>query len=61
MENSKVIPIKVSKCPMCSNKSNLKFNPFCSSRCSQLDLSNWLCETYRIPAYEPEDLTDDYN
>mgnify|MGYP000240479993 FL=1 len=23
--------------------------PFCSSRCQQIDLGNWLSEAYRVP------------
>ena len=37
-------------CPMCGKPTDPKFRPFCSQRCSRLDLSRWLGERYAIPA-----------
>jgi endogenous inhibitor of DNA gyrase (YacG/DUF329 family) len=34
--------------------------PFCSARCKQIDLGNWLREKYRISSpLRPDDLRDD--
>ena len=49
---------KEIKCPICKKKfkSNESTDlPFCSERCRELDLSNWLTEGYSIPAIELDD------
>ena len=43
----------VVTCPTCkkpSKKEGNKLFPFCSERCSMVDLGRWLNEDYRIPA-----------
>jgi uncharacterized protein len=40
-------------CPICKTElgtpaEQLEFRPFCSRRCRQIDLGNWLSEKYRI-------------
>ena len=40
------------KCPICSEKQLHPYSPFCSRRCSQLDLGRWLNEVYFIPELE---------
>ena len=42
-------------CPICSKPSLQKFHPFCSARCSQIDLNRWLGGNYAIPAVENEE------
>ncbi|MBN44712.1 MAG: DNA gyrase inhibitor YacG [Rhodobiaceae bacterium] len=37
-----------SKCPNCKKIANKDFFPFCSQRCSQVDLNRWLGEGYQI-------------
>ena len=32
------------KCPYCKNKSKIPFSPFCSKKCSDLDLIKWLSD-----------------
>jgi len=49
---------KTIDCPLCGNKSVSPHIPFCSRRCSQLDLGNWLNEAYSIPIYDSQDDTD---
>lgn len=36
-------------CPICSKPSVQKFHPFCSARCSDIDLNRWLSGSYVIP------------
>jgi len=39
------------KCPICGRKSDFfdePIGPFCSKRCKQIDLGNWLGQDYRI-------------
>ena len=35
---------KIAKCPICKNKSITEFLPFCSKKCSDLDLMKWLSD-----------------
>ena len=37
-----------SKCQTCKKTANKDFFPFCSKRCSQVDLNRWLGESYHI-------------
>jgi len=50
-------------CPICGKPTAAEFKPFCSERCSDVDLGNWLGERYVIPGTErvikaPEDYED---
>ena len=47
------------ECPNCGQPTVPKFRPFCSAHCSQLDLSNWLNEDYRVPVVEIDDFDED--
>ena len=41
--------VKVHKCPICSKLTdNYEYRPFCSKRCSDIDLGNWFTESYII-------------
>jgi endogenous inhibitor of DNA gyrase (YacG/DUF329 family) len=43
-------------CPMCGKPLEaLKFRPFCSSRCADLDLHRWLSGRYAIPGKEGDE------
>ena len=48
--------IKQLKCLTCKKKINskLKTKPFCSDRCSYIDLNNWLGEKYSFQANEED-------
>ena len=47
-----VVPLKSTKgrdlCPECKKPVDEKFKPFCSKRCSDLDLGRWSNESYSI-------------
>ena len=45
-------------CPICAKPKAKDFQPFCSKRCADVDLSRWLKGIYRIPAVEPPDEWD---
>ena len=49
---------KATDCPQCGKKAVPPHKPFCSRRCSQLDLGNWLNEAYVIPAHEADEDAD---
>ena len=52
------------KCPICKKELEyLKYKPFCSKRCADIDLGNWFNEKYTFVATEVnekdiEDLSD---
>lgn len=39
-------------CPHCSRPAARDYRPFCSKRCADVDLGQWLNEGYRIPTHE---------
>ncbi len=50
MSQDKVVPLKKEKpCPMCGHPPDARFRPFCSKRCAERDLGQWLGEGYRVP------------
>jgi endogenous inhibitor of DNA gyrase (YacG/DUF329 family) len=42
------------KCPICGQAAQLRFQPFCSKRCSDVDLNRWLTGSYAIPVTEDD-------
>ena len=34
------------KCPICGGQATLKYKPFCSKHCADVDLNRWLKGTY---------------
>jgi endogenous inhibitor of DNA gyrase (YacG/DUF329 family) len=46
-------------CPICRKPGVLRFKPFCSQRCKNVDLNRWLTGVYAIPAVESEDDSPD--
>jgi endogenous inhibitor of DNA gyrase (YacG/DUF329 family) len=55
-------PMMKVNCPICgrvmsgSSRAEWPDYPFCSPRCRQIDLGQWLREDYGIPADEPDDV-----
>ena len=47
------------KCPRCKGSALYSpanpWRPFCSERCSSIDLGAWASEAYRVRAVEPPD------
>ncbi|MES2473359.1 MAG: DNA gyrase inhibitor YacG [Pseudomonadota bacterium] len=39
----------MAKCPLCDKPAADRFKPFCSRRCADLDLGQWLKGGYAIP------------
>jgi endogenous inhibitor of DNA gyrase (YacG/DUF329 family) len=39
----------VRRCPICRKPRDPAFSPFCSTRCRDRDLVNWLEEGYTLP------------
>jgi endogenous inhibitor of DNA gyrase (YacG/DUF329 family) len=47
------------RCPICGKPSQQKFYPFCSVRCSDIDLGRWLGGKYAIPTEEAQESEED--
>ena len=43
------------KCVICGKPQVQKFRPFCSGRCADVDLHNWIAGNYRVPTDEAPD------
>jgi len=43
------------KCPVCKREADVKYFPFCSPRCADVDLGRWFSESYVVPTDEPPD------
>ena len=41
------------KCPMCEKPTEAKWRPFCSKRCADVDLGNWMTGAYAAPSEDP--------
>jgi endogenous inhibitor of DNA gyrase (YacG/DUF329 family) len=47
--------VAAAKCPICGRPSEPRLRPFCSARCRDQDLINWLDGRYAVPAVETEE------
>ena len=52
---------KTKACPICRKPRSEEFAPFCSPRCRDRDLANWLTDGYAVPGppADPEDVFRD--
>jgi len=41
--------VKAGKCPICGKPQDMGYRPFCSKRCSDIDLGRWLGSRYAVP------------
>lgn len=46
------MPRASKTCPICKKPTAAEFTPFCSKRCSDVDLGNWFGGRYVIPGME---------
>ena len=46
-----------SGCPICGADRSRKYAPFCSVKCADRDLANWLTGNYAIPAADDDEDT----
>jgi uncharacterized protein len=44
-----------ARCPICRKPVAAAFRPFCSKRCTDVDLNRWLSGVYAVPVKEEED------
>lgn len=45
-------------CPICGGMALATYHPFCSERCRERDLNQWLSGGYAIPAVEDDEDPD---
>ncbi len=57
-KNLKLIKNNKFKCPTCGSFSVKSSYPFCSQRCSSIDLGRWFDGKYSIPSVEDPDGLD---
>ena len=41
-------------CPICGKPAAPRCRPFCSDRCTEVDLGRWFGESYRVPDAQTE-------
>jgi uncharacterized protein len=56
MDDSPIEPVR--PCPICGKPAALRYRPFCSARCAQIDLGRWLKGSYRIETDEAPEYGD---
>lgn len=54
------VTILKTRCPICRKPAVLRYRPFCSKRCADIDLAKWFGGDYRVetedkPATSEED------
>jgi hypothetical protein len=52
--------MSAAKCAVCGKPQDDRFRPFCSKRCADIDLGQWLKGGYAIPG-APADLASSSN
>ncbi len=57
-DNADAEPPKAAPCVICGKPQTPKNSPFCSPRCSDIDLGRWLKGSYAIPAVDDDDDED---
>ena len=57
-KNLKLIKNNKNKCPTCGSFPVKSSYPFCSQRCSSIDLGKWFDGKYSIPSVEDPDGLD---
>jgi uncharacterized protein len=46
---------KRNTCAICGKPVDERFRPFCSKRCTDVDLNRWLSGVYAVPVTEDEE------
>ena len=49
------VPFVEKPCPICGKPADPATRPFCSKRCSDIDLNRWLGGVYAVPAEIDDD------
>lgn len=65
--NEKIIKVNCPKCKKAFSYYTSEYRPFCSHKCKEIDLGNWLSESYTVPGatgtvyIEEDGLLKDYD
>jgi endogenous inhibitor of DNA gyrase (YacG/DUF329 family) len=43
------------RCPICGKPAEVRWRPFCSKRCADIDLNRWLSGAYAVPVVEDDE------
>ena len=55
-EKARVVPLRrKARCPVCSRPVEAEHRPFCSRKCTDMDLARWFGGAYRIPTEDEPD------
>lgn len=55
-DNDDIAPIRPAvRCPICGKPASAEYAPFCSARCTDVDLNRWLSGVYVIPGDRREE------
>jgi endogenous inhibitor of DNA gyrase (YacG/DUF329 family) len=46
-------------CPICSKPAIVRYRPFCSKRCADVDLQRWFTGSYAVPVVEEDRSADE--
>jgi uncharacterized protein len=55
MAETKIANPATGKCPICGKPADAVLRPFCSKRCSDVDLHRWLSGVYVVPVTQDEE------
>ena len=47
------VDLQGRRCPICGKPAIAEADPFCSTRCANVDLHRWLSGAYAVPTDEP--------
>ncbi len=47
-DGAKLKPTAIGRCPICRSPTIVRYRPFCSRRCADVDLARWLGGRYAI-------------
>ena len=53
------VRVTAAKCVRCGKLVMARYRPFCSQRCADIDLGEWLKGTYRVPTTEEPEVPDE--
>lgn len=45
-------------CPICAKPAIVRYRPFCSKRCADVDLQRWFTGSYAVPVVEEDRSAD---
>jgi len=54
-----LVPMDGHTCPICSKPTIVRYRPFCSKRCADVDLQRWFTGGYAVPVVEEDRSIDD--